>query len=148
MMSIRALSLPAALLALTLAACGGGASSSSSTTTTTRSRSAPAGGTKVALRAVLIGQNHNPTVRQPWHYSLRVTDAHGRPVSGTVDVEFALGPLVVGHDTPPVHPLKNGLLRETLTFPAPAVGHPIALRTVVHSKLGSVTRDWPVTVRQ
>ena len=29
-----------------------------------------------------------------------------------------------------------------------AVGYPIELQVVVHTKLGSVTLDWPVTVRK
>jgi hypothetical protein len=74
-----------------------------------------------------------------------VADAHGRPLAGQVQVQFVLGPVVVGHDTPPVHSLRNGLLKETLTFPAAAVGHSIALETVVHTHVGSVTLQWPVT---
>jgi hypothetical protein len=50
-------------------------------------------------------------VGKPWRYVLKVTDASGRPLSGTVDVEFGFGGQVVGHDTPPVHPLKRGCCR-------------------------------------
>jgi hypothetical protein len=98
------------------------------------------------VRAVLRGQDHSPKVGRPWRYVLTVTDPAGHPLAGTVDVEFALGPLVVGKDTPYVHKLKAGVLRETLKFPAQAVGHPIALQTVVHTSAGTVTRDWPVSV--
>ncbi len=89
--------------------------------------------------------NHSPKAGKNWQYTLRVHDPNGHPLSGTVDVRFVLGQLVVGYDTPRVHALKNGVVRETLTFPAQAVGHAIALQTVVHTKAGSVTLNWPVT---
>jgi hypothetical protein len=98
------------------------------------------------VRATLHGANHAPKVGRSWRYVLRVTDANGRAESGTVDVGFALGGQVVGHDTPPVHPLRNGLLQDNLMFPAAAAGYPLALQMVVHTKAGSVTVDWPVTV--
>jgi hypothetical protein len=100
------------------------------------------------VHATLRGENHAPKAGKRWHYVLKVTDASGRPLAGTVDVEFALGPVVVGHDTPPVHQLKNGMLSEVLTFPLAAIGHSISLQTVVHTMDGSVTLNWPVTATQ
>ena len=143
-------------LAAAVGGCGGGTSSSSTTQATTAARSsAPSASastgagssvTTGAVRATLSGANHAPKVGSSWRYVLHVTDAAGRPLSGTVDVEFAFGGQVVGHDTPPVHVLRHGVLRETLTFPAQAVGYPLALQAVAHTKAGSVTLDWPVTV--
>jgi hypothetical protein len=74
------------------------------------------------------------------------TDARGTPLSGTVDTEFALGGTVVGHETPPVHPLTHGHLTDTVTFPAQAIGVPLELQVVVHTRLGTVTLDWSVKV--
>lgn len=81
-----------------------------------------------------------------WIYTLVVTDAHRHPLPATIDTEFALQGAVVGHDTPPTHSLRNGRYKEALKFPAKAAGYPIDLQVVVHTKLGSVTVDWPVTV--
>jgi hypothetical protein len=53
---------------------------------------------------------------------------------------------VMGKETPPVHPLKGGVLHDSLTYPAAAVGHPIVLVTVIHTSAGSVALGWSVTV--
>jgi hypothetical protein len=71
-----------------------------------------------------------------------VSDAAGHPLSGTVEIEF----VVVGRDTPSSHPVANGRWRDTMTFPADAVGHPLTFRAVVHTRGGSITLDWPITV--
>ena len=71
----------------------------------------------------------------------------GQPLSGTVDIEFVFGGQVVGRDTPPTHTVVNGGWHDTLKFPATAVGMPLTFRAVVHTRLASVTLDWPVTVR-
>lgn len=98
------------------------------------------------VRATLHGQNHAPKAGKPWHYVLTVHSPDGKPLSGSVAVQFVLGPMVVGRDRPPVHPLRHGRLRESLTFPPAAAGHPIALETVVHTSAGSATCRWPVMV--
>jgi len=77
-----------------------------------------------------------------------VTDASGHPLSGTVDIEFVYGPVVVGRDRPPTHPVTNGGWHDTLEFPADAVGEPLIFRAIVHTRLGSITLDWPIKVRQ
>ncbi len=96
----------------------------------------------------LTAENHAPAANKDWRYSLTVTDAAGRPLSGTVDIEFVFGGMVVGHDTPPTHPVTNGRWHDTLRFPADAVGEPLTFRAVVHTRLGSITLDWPIMVRQ
>jgi hypothetical protein len=100
------------------------------------------------VRASLVGANHKPIVGKDWPYSVHVTDASGKPLSGTVDIEFTFGGQVVGHDSPPTHPVKNGLWHDTLTFPAASAGQPLSLQAVVHTSTGSVTLGWPVTVKQ
>jgi hypothetical protein len=140
-------------LGVLVAACG------ESTTTLTRNpltRSSTTGNassgrpsvTTGPVRATLHGQGHDPVVGQKWIYTLAVTDAQGHGLSGTIDTEFALQGTVVGHDTPPTHSLKNGHYKEALKFPPVSVGYPIDLQVVVHTKLGSVTLDWPVTVHK
>lgn len=106
--------------------------------------SAQAGG----MRAALHGENHAPTANKLWHYSVAAIDSSGRPLSGTVDTEFAFGGQVVGRESPPTHPLSNGRLDDSVTFPARSLGIPLTFRVVVHTKLGSVTLDWPVKVKR
>jgi hypothetical protein len=100
------------------------------------------------MHATLVGENHHPTVNKPWGYTVTVTDANGRALSGTVDIEFTFNGVVVGHDTPPTHPVKAGRWHDTLQFPADATGQPIDVQAVVHTTLGSLTLDWPVKVKK
>lgn len=79
---------------------------------------------------------------------MRVTDASGKPLSGTVDTEFTFAGLVVGHESPPVHRLQNGVFHDRFSFPASAVGHPLAVVTVVRTAAGSVALGWPVNVKK
>ncbi len=143
------------VIAVGLAGCGGSSKSKSTpthSTTTSQSVSTPSGGgqasvTTGAVRATLHGPNHAPIAGANWVYSVRVTDAAGRPLAGTVQTEFTFSGQVVGHETPPTHPLKRGVLTDVLNWPKQAVGEPLKLQTVVHTNKGSVTLDWPVTVR-
>lgn len=162
----------ALLLAVTIAGCGSSSSSSTSSgatapsatsssstsapasTSATPTTSAPAQGGGTAsvrtgpVRGTLRAPNHAPIVKQSWRYSVTVTDAAGHPLAGTVDIEFVFGGQVVGRDTPPTHPLKNGHWADVLKFPAAAVGQPLKFRVVAHTRKGSITLDWPVTVKQ
>jgi hypothetical protein len=82
-----------------------------------------------------------------WTYTVHVTDAGGKPLTGRVQTDFVVAGLgVVGTETPAVHKLKDGTLSDTLQFPPDAVGHPITLVTVVHTSAGAVALGWPVTV--
>jgi len=158
--------LAAAVLSTGLAGCGGSSSSSSgspttrtsatttTTTTTTTTATSTAQSQSAAsvtsgpVRGVLHAQNHAPKVNQSWRYSVTVTDSAGHPLSGRVDIEFAFGGQVVGHDTPPTHPVANGRWHDTIQFPADAVGMPLTFQAVVHTRLGSITLDWPITVKR
>ncbi len=134
----------AAAIALALTACGGSNSKSSSATlsATGTGHSSPA---PTPVHGRLVGANHSPTVGVNWPYTVTVTDAAGHPLNGTVTIEFTFGGQVVGRDTPPTHPLTNGRWHDNLKFPAAALGEPIDLQAVVHTHLGSITVDWPVT---
>jgi hypothetical protein len=142
-----------AVFVLGLSACGGGSTSSSShsasastsKTNSVATSTAPAGGG--AMDAVLTGQNHAPKATKPWFYTVRVTSAQGKPLTGTVETEFAFGGQVVGRESPPTHQLKNGVLKDEVEFPKQAIGQPIALQVVVHTSAGSKTLDWPVHVQ-
>lgn len=155
------------LLTLWLAACG--SSSKSSTNATTKSTAQSPGTTTTAskattansgssgavaavttgpVRATLRGANHNPVVNQHWVYVVTATDASGHSLTGTVDSEFVFGGQVVGRETPPTHPLRNGRLHDFMEFPAASLGVPLTFQTVVHTPQGTVTLDWPVRVRK
>jgi len=97
------------------------------TTSASQTATAPssAGGASVSTSAVsasLHGVDSAPIACKLWAYSVRVTDAAGQPLSGTVDTEFTFAGQVVGHETPPTHPLKGGLLTDTVTFPKGSIG--------------------------
>lgn len=150
---------------LAIAACGGGSRSTTTTpaassTTTTTAASSPAtsttattaGGTsKVTtgpVRGSLTAPDHAPVAGKGWPYSLKVSDAAGKPLAGTVDIEFLFGGQVVGRDTPPTHPLASGTWHDVLTFPAEAIGQPLTFQAVVHTSQGSITLDWRVEVKR
>lgn len=143
----------AAALMLGGAACGSGSESKhsgkvSSTPATVSHRAAGASITSGPVHASFTAPNHTPKVGKPWPYSVRVSDASGHPLSGTVKIQFTFGGQVVGTDTPPVHPVTNGSWHDNLTFPKAAVGEPITLQAVVHTSAGSVTLNWPVTAQK
>jgi hypothetical protein len=98
------------------------------------------------VHGILGGRNHAPKVGQPWRYSVSVTDSARYALSGTVDIEFVYAGQVVGHEPPPTHPLRNGRWQDSLEFPARALGERLILRAVVHTNLGSITLDRPITV--
>jgi hypothetical protein len=142
-----------------LAGCGGGAKSTKSSTTharsspaaTTTTAQAAGGGATVTtgpVRASLSGPDHSPVAGKLWPYSVKVTDASGKPLAGTVDTEFTFAGQVVGRESPPTHRLVNGMLHDMVTFPPQSVGEPVSLQVVVHTRFGSVTLDWPVAPRR
>lgn len=139
--------LAAGSLSLTLAACGG-SSKPKTTTPTSATTAAPGGGSSAittgGIHATLTADSHAPVVNKLFYYTVLAMDASGRPLAGTVDTEFAFSGVVVGHEVPPTHRLKNGLLRDGVTFPSSSLGQPLELQTVVHTSKGSVTLDWPV----
>jgi hypothetical protein len=150
--------------ALSLALTGCGASKPTSpltrapvTTAATAAATAPppapavTGGRLIstgALRATLSGENHTPAVNQPWRYSVTVSNAAGLPLSGTVAIEFLFSGQIVAHDKPPTHPLANGLWQSTLKMPTASAGYPLTLRAIAHTPAGSITLNWPITVRR
>lgn len=155
----------AALAAVTaLAACGGSGSTASAVKSTTvssstsRTATAPSSAAPSAaaattariasgpLHASLRAPNHHPRAGKPWPYSVHVSDATGKPLSGSVRIEFALGGVVVGTDTPPVHPIRHGLWHDTLVFPATAAGHPLTFVAIVQTPAGAAALGWPVNV--
>lgn len=103
---------------------------------------------KGPVRALLTGENHDPTAKKVWAYTVHVFSPSGAPLSGTITTDFALNGEVVGHETPPTHKVVRGYVHDTITFPKEAVGHPIDLQVVVHSEGHSFTLDWAIDVKK
>jgi hypothetical protein len=99
------------------------------------------------MYATLTAPNHSPVAGKNWPYAVHVTDKAGHPLSGSVRIQFAFGGQVVGSDTPPVHPLRNGRWHDNLQFPRRSVGFPLTFQVVVHTSAGSMTLNWPVSVK-
>ena len=129
---------------LGLSGCGGGGGAAATHRTTSPHATAPHN--KPGLNATLTGANHDPVAGRRWAYIVTAADAQGHPLNGTVETEFAFAGQVVGRESPPTHKLKHGRLRDSVTFPAAAVGKPIELQVVVRTSLGSKTLDWSVNV--
>lgn len=129
---------------LSLAGCGGSTKAQHRTTTTTT----PTTTTPIQpIQAAIIGENHNPVVNQPWRYTVTVTDAQGHKLSGTETTQYTFNGAVVGQEKPP-NVMFTGVYRDTIEFPAAAVGYPLDVQAVVHTSLGSATVDWPVVVQR
>jgi hypothetical protein len=159
---------PAVATALMLAGCGGGSATHSgppgttaaatrSTATRTHQPTSPSAGatstgktspSNGSIRASIHGQNHTPVAGKPWSYSITVTDAAGKPLSGSVSIEFLFSGQVVGHDTPATQPLRRGHLRATLTFPTRSIGIPLDVGALIHTQQGSAKLTWPVRVER
>jgi hypothetical protein len=142
---------------MTAAGCGGSKSKTTTSTRTTTTHPPAAASAATAttatvtsgpVHATLRGASHTPTAGKSWTYTVRVTDANGKPLAGTVETEFAFAGTVLGRETPPVHRLKAGVLHDVIIYPADAIGHPITLVAVVHTSAGSVALGWPVTVKK
>jgi hypothetical protein len=97
------------------------------------------------MRAEFRGQDHTPKIGVKWEYQVEATNAKGQPLSGTVLTEYVYGGSVVGKQSPPTLPLKNGKLIYKNTFPPDSEGIQLMCQVVVRTSLGTVTLDWPVT---
>ncbi len=97
----------------------------------------------------IVGQSFYPVVGKHWTFTVTVTDRHGHPLSGTLNVEFTEAGAVVGHDTPATDSFHNGRWGEYLIFPnRQEVGlAEFAVQVVVHTKDGSITLVWPILVK-
>jgi hypothetical protein len=96
------------------------------------------------MTATLHAENHTPTIRKLWHYSVEAVDAGGHALTGTVDSQFLFAGSVVGKESPPTHPLTKGRLDDAITFPPSSLAVPLTFEVVVHTPRGSVKLDWPV----
>lgn len=98
------------------------------------------------VHATIHGESHTPTVGVPWHYTVTVTQARGKPVDGTETTHYTFGGAVVGTEKPENVAFTGGVYRDTIEFPARSVGYPLSLQAVVHTSQGSATATWPIVV--
>jgi hypothetical protein len=122
---------------------------SKTTTTTTHTTTSKSTTTTAALKgplqATLTGENHNPKIGTLWAYTVTAKDATGKPLSGTIETEFAYGGAVVGKESPFTHKFSNGSITNKVTFPKRANGVTgLQLQVVVITSIGSKTLDWTV----
>jgi hypothetical protein len=97
------------------------------------------------MQATLVGENHNPKIGTLWSYTVTAKDANGRPLSGTIETEFAYGGSVVGKESPFKHTFSNGSITNKVTFPAEAKGVTgLELQVIVITSVGTKTLDWTV----
>ena len=104
------------------------------------------------LQVVLKGQDHHPVVGKTWSYSVRVTNAAGKPVASKIHLQMLLaGMSVVGEVG--VHVVKNGVWKETIVahgpnaFPPASVGQPLVLQATVTAKgYATAKARWPISV--
>lgn len=77
-----------------------------------------------------------------------VTDAEGHRLSGTETTHYTFNGAVVGTEKPQNVRFTDGVYRDTIEFPAAAVGYPLDVQTVIDTSLGSATLEWPIKVQR
>jgi hypothetical protein len=108
---------------------------------------APATPSAQAVHATIHGGTHEPTVNLPWHYTVTVTDAQGRPLSGAETTRYTFNGAVVGTEKPE-NVKFHGVYRDTIEFPAASVGYPLTVQALVRTSRGTATAGWPVKVHR
>ena len=105
---------------------------------------APTLASAASFSAVLHAPNHSPIENKKWWITVDVTRGSTK-LSGDVNYEFLFSGAIVSHQ--PGHKFKNGLYKDSLIFPAEAVGKPLTLRIVVKTKYGTKDLNWNVMTK-
>ncbi|HEX3804983.1 MAG TPA: hypothetical protein VHV75_19310 [Solirubrobacteraceae bacterium] len=85
--------------------------------------------------------NHTPIINKKWPITVDVTKGKTK-LSGSVTYQFLFSGSVVS--TQKGHSFKNGVYKDSLDFPANALGQALTLRIVVKTKDGTEHIDWTV----
>ncbi len=94
--------------------------------------------------ARLYAPNHQPRVG---NWRITVTATRGRQkLSGRVDYRFLYQGTVVSRQ--PGHGFTGGVFRDTLKWPARAIGRTITLQVVVSTRYGTNYLNWWIKVRR
>jgi hypothetical protein len=100
------------------------------------------------VHVTLVGSNHDPIVNQKWTYTVTITDAKGVKLSGTETTQYLFSGSVVGTEKPVNVQFEKGVYRDTIEFPATAVGYPLVVQATVKTSIGTGKADWTVTVKK
>lgn len=94
----------------------------------------PAAAVAAGLTATLSAPTHYPKFNTPFRITVRAS-RNGRPVSGVVSYRYlSYGQQVA---TRPGGKMRNGVYRDTITWPRAAVGHPLTWQVVVRTAYGT-----------
>ncbi len=104
----------------------------------------PAAALAAGFTAHLYAPTHQPRVG---NMRIKVTATRGRRrLSGTVRYRFLYNGVVVSRQ--PGGRFRNGVYRDTLTWPRRAVGRTITLQVVVSTRYGTQYLNWWIRVRR
>jgi hypothetical protein len=134
-----------AALALVLIAAGCGGHSAQKSTQTTAAKPRP------AVNVVIVSPTHHPKVNKPWPVTIRVTDAAGKPIPGTLWMRILFAGNPVGkvdnghvyHFVGSWHERKGN----QITWPPMSKGQPLEFQVIVHAKGKTVKRTWAIQVQ-
>ena len=94
------------------------------------------------LTATMLAGTHTPKVNVLWPIHVTALQS-GQPAKATIVYEYLYGGAVVAHRS---HYTFTGHFKDTLKWPASAVGYPLTFRAVITSAGATVNLDYPVQV--
>jgi hypothetical protein len=102
---------------------------------------------KVTIRAA----THTPKANAPWPVTIRVRDAHGRPLRAKLTMRVLLGSFAVGKVEDGRVYAIDGAWREPkgeeITWPAASRGQPLTFQAIVKALGRTVRANWAIRVR-
>ena len=109
----------------------------------------PSAASAAAFTAKVHFPNHNPTAGKNWVITWTATKGRTK-LSGSDSYQFFIGKTSSGSPvrSEPGVSFKNGKGRDTLKFPAEAVGHQLTLVVVIKTSAGTVKVPWLLTTKQ
>ena len=100
---------------------------------------------KKPFKIALTTDGHSPRVGRPWHFTVRVTDLHGRPLPGTVKPHVLLSGRVI--DTIGWFGFSNGTFKHDIGWTSVKKGQPRVLRFEVDANGSAKNVDYPILVK-
>ena len=109
----------------------------------------PSAASAAAVKATVHFPNHNPIAGKTWVITWTATQGRTK-LSGSDSYEFFIGRSTSGSPvrTEPGVSFRNGKGRDTLKFPAEAVGHQLTLVVVIKTNAGTVKIPRLLTTRK
>ena len=109
----------------------------------------PSTASAAAFSAKVHFPNHNPIAGKTWVITWTATKGRTK-LSGSDSYEFFIGNTTAGSPvrTEPGVSFRNGTGRDTLKFPAEAVGHQLTLVVVIKTSAGTVKVPWVLTTKK